>query len=790
MPHRFLRALALIFFALRFAPSLRGQSAETKRVLTAKDLAEVKQFAWTMPIRISHDGRHVAYTVSDPRRALPARAVRWYLSPDAVGAEPNYYTASGVPRNYDGLEISVSDIKSGRRLRPARKCSSSWGGVWSPDSKTLAYFADCDGTVGVWVWDRATHKTRRISRVVPRSPLPHQLAQWSPDGKTILLRALSSRAELAQLNALPFGGMVSRGWFDTGKVVSIFTTPMLPTGNGMEKQPARWPRYYGGRLTLLDVATGKARTIGVRKDIRDYAFSSSGRYVAYSSILETDSLGWNNYQMNLHVVDVETGRDRDITQGMASWRVDQLCWSPQRDELSFWAETGEHSPEAHVYLVNARSGKRGPLFKTRTAPGQSLWNTRSGEWVFYGRDSVWRMSVRDTVARSVATFPGREMAAVVRAQAETSCRLPADGSLTALLRDTDSRRHTIVRITPETGAVDTILSVDRMLGLLTMNGGKIVLSSQDATHPNDLWELTSNGTLRRITRLNPTMDSVQLPSSRLLRWTSGNGIPNSGILTLPPGYKHGTRIPTILWLGSSWDVGYGINRFANSWAGDRSPFLFAARGYAVLFPAFPMLQFERDSKPMQRIASISDDAISEVIRLGVADSTRLGIMSPGSGAYTAFSILVQRDRFKAAVVRDGVVNLTAFQGSMSKWASWHFTGYVGQFSGINGMPWQDPEAYVMNSPISFLDRVKAPVLLMGATDSTADAQTTEEIFHGLQGLRKPAVYVTYRNESGGLRNSNNIRDFLQRSHDWFDHYIKGAPRKSWMPPDSLPSWYR
>jgi dipeptidyl aminopeptidase/acylaminoacyl peptidase len=76
-----------------------------------------------------------------------------------------------------------------------------------------------------------------------------------------------------------------------------------------------------------------------------------------------------------------------------------------------------------------------------------------------------------------------------------------------------------------------------------------------------------------------------------------------------------------------------------------------------------------------------------------------------------------------------------------------------------------------NSPLTYVERVRAPVLLIhGDQDSNVSMQQSEQMFSALVRLQKRASFVRYWGETHVLENPANIRDSWQRRLAWFDEF--------------------
>jgi dipeptidyl aminopeptidase/acylaminoacyl peptidase len=143
-----------------------------------------------------------------------------------------------------------------------------------------------------------------------------------------------------------------------------------------------------------------------------------------------------------------------------------------------------------------------------------------------------------------------------------------------------------------------------------------------------------------------------------------------------------------------------------------------------------------------------------LIEQGIADPQRLGITGFSYGGYGVLATVVSTNRFKAAVVQSGSVDLIGMvYGTMSPsgtamWAeAWAENG-----QGRMGAPlWDRRERYIENSPIFYLDRVTTPVLAMcGVQDEGVTPTQGNEIFVALRRLGKEVEYAKYFGEGHGV----------------------------------------
>ncbi len=209
--------------------------------------------------------------------------------------------------------------------------------------------------------------------------------------------------------------------------------------------------------------------------------------------------------------------------------------------------------------------------------------------------------------------------------------------------------------------------------------------------------------------------------------------------------------------------------------------LYAAKGYVVLVPSIPLDGPNGRSDVLQRIPDGVLPAVDRLVALGIVDPNRLGVLGQSFGGYSVYSLVGQTDRFKAGVAIAGDTDLAATFEEFDPTSR----GYPGieheksdnwliadQF-GLPSPPWRDEERYSRNSPISFVDRVNTPLLMIhGDLDIRSAPSQAERFFYALYAQGKTAELVRYGGESHSLAQSPaNVRDAFERIIGWFARYI-------------------
>lgn len=249
---------------------------------------------------------------------------------------------------------------------------------------------------------------------------------------------------------------------------------------------------------------------------------------------------------------------------------------------------------------------------------------------------------------------------------------------------------------------------------------------------------------------------------------------------LPPSPKGGKPYPVIVWV-------YGGQTY-----GEEDPFLaainnshplnlqlLAAHGYVVLMPSMPLEPYGEAGEPYFELMNGVFPALNKLIESGIADPNRVGVMGHSYGGYSVYGLITQTKRFKAAAALAGFSDLMSMYGEFDPAQRYtpfahedSFRMWQAETLFMGGPPWKDEQKYIRNSPISYVEKVATPVLIIQGDLDFIPLQQGEEFFTALYRQNKRAEFVRYWGEDHILNSPANIKDMWRRLYAWFDQFLQ------------------
>ena len=348
---------------------------------------------------------------------------------------------------------------------------------------------------------------------------------------------------------------------------------------------------------------------------------------------------------------------------------------------------------------------------------------------------------------------------------------------TARLFAVDPTRGKWRPVTPDT------LSISRYA---VSQDGKVLLGVlENANQPQEIFRIDPvSGALTRLTHNAERVPAMRLGHVDQVAWHSRDGrFTVHGFLVEPPGYDS-TRCYPLIVLVHGGPGGLFTNSFVGINFAPPShlpPQLLASAGYMVLLPnprgdasygeEFEVaLHADWASGPFSDV----DAGVDALIARGLVDSSRVGIAGASYGGYLAAYAITQTHRFAAASIDDAPTDLTSEYGqnyaTRSTWAKVAF----------DGTPWTNPALYASQSPITYVSRVRTPVIMRyGGRSSTHDHVRQSymlaqgfELYAGLRDTGVPVQFVLHPEEGHGIGDWELYRDWMTRNLRWFNYWLR------------------
>jgi dipeptidyl aminopeptidase/acylaminoacyl peptidase len=332
----------------------------------------------------------------------------------------------------------------------------------------------------------------------------------------------------------------------------------------------------------------------------------------------------------------------------------------------------------------------------------------------------------------------------------------------------DGGRHRFYRVSA--GGIVSSYPLERLPGASEASiskHGTIALTAAAADHPVELYVLLPHANAPvRLTHYNDWIDGFALGRASVVTWRTSDGLVADGIVITPPNDKGG-HTPLVLYI-------HGGPTAASTIALSGFPQVLAAHGWTVFMPNYRGsdnlgLEFARSTVP--HIASVPgsdiERGITEVLRLGFGDSSRLGVSGWSEGGLMTSWLIGHDTRFRAAVSGAAVNDWIGYSAMTDA------KDFTPQFIGPS--PWTTPaliETFDAESPLTYAQNVKTPTLIMSdAGDYRVPTPLAYEFYHDVRATGTPVQFVIYPVNGHFPADPVRAEDVNRRWEAWLLKYL-------------------
>jgi dipeptidyl aminopeptidase/acylaminoacyl peptidase len=457
----------------------------------------------------------------------------------------------------------------------------------------------------------------------------------------------------------------------------------------------------------------------------------------------------------------------------------QLEWLPDNQTLVFTGDArqdDELNPEltSDLYAVARTGGEPRVLTTNPGAERQAAVSPKGSQMAYLAQAAVG-----DETDVMLATIgPDGAIQGTPRNLTALWDRVPgaprwtADGRAVRFDAESDGNAHVFEVPVEGRGPVRAITAgaVSIRSGSESRDGAWMAFRQDSPLSPAELYVAAGTGkNPQQVTRFNATwLSQVTLQPAERLTWTVGDGTAIEGWLVKPIDYVPGRSYPLVLKIHGGPHTQYG-----NTWF---STFhILSASGMFVLYPnprgssgyghAFTYATRakwgELDAEDYLKGV---DTALA---RYKDIDPKRLGVSGGSYGGFMTNWLSATTDRFAAAVTSRTITN----------WESWYGTSDAQRLTEFEflGPPWEQRELYRRLSPITYVDKVKIPTLIInGENDWRTPPEDGEQWFMALKKRNVPVELVSYPRSTHDLSRTGEpwlLVDRLERIRSWFDHWL-------------------
>jgi dipeptidyl aminopeptidase/acylaminoacyl peptidase len=578
--------------------------------------------------------------------------------------------------------------------------------TWSPDGRRLAFVWD---RAGVSDWCIVEADGSSAPRAVIHNDGGVVPVIWAPDGQSLNRAPDGTRSPDGQQIAVVRAGNPTELWLRTaasgkesrlltqeGNITAVGWSPdaayLLYTGGGRTIRHEQTPAYSGAKIiyTITENVPGQMYAVKVpasdaaRSEVAPIAFGQAGfgprRWIDNRHFV-FDRTSADFKRRTTYVADVTGGEPRVLHED-----VEPKFWSLPPDA----GLGGFPSPDGKwVAFLSDRDGWD-HLYVMRATGGEPVQLTR-------GRFEAWRPAWSPDSTR--IAFDANEP------------DHPGDRHLGVVTLNGDPARATLEMITTGRGTdIAPIWSPD---------GKRLVYQHTDARNSADLYVIEARASakpIRLTDSLPATVDRASLVEPELVHYAGPDGQQVPAWLFVPKNVDRTRKHPAVVWIH-----GDGINQNYDGWHVQRNYAVYYSfhqyllqKGYVVIAPDYRgSIGYGREWRTGVYMDVGGKDAkdawmaANYLKSLGYVDMDRVGVWGLSYGGFfTLIAVTDQPKLFRAGVDVAGVVD----------YAMYYDDPYHGGWTASRiGTPEQNPQVYAQASPVSHIDRLERPLLVLHGT---------------------------------------------------------------------------
>jgi dipeptidyl aminopeptidase/acylaminoacyl peptidase len=586
--------------------------------------------------------------------------------------------------------------------------------AWSPDGKRIVFSSNLGGRLNLFVLPADGGWPMQLTVSEQRQTSP----AWSPNGKLIAYTSDRDGDEQWDVYVVSLGN---------GDVLNVSSTPAVSEESPVWSPDSRFLAWQAKPQTgsSYEIETydlllhrRRALTTNTPKELSNFRplWSPDGKWIAYT---QAHAGGRNS---NVFVVEVATGKNANLTPHEGDKLYSVAAWSP--DGKGLLITSNAQNGFQDVGLLDVASRQINWLTSGN-------WDSEAGSFSPDGKYLAWTTNI--------------------------------DGNQEIYLYDVGAKKATVLPIRAgvnSPGGADSAFSPDSSRLLYYHNGPEAA---------NDAWvfDLASRQAKQLTHSMLASVRGEDMVEPYLVHYPSrDNKFILSAWVYVPYNQSRNGQTPAIVWVHGG-PTAQSMNSF------NRAIQFLVNQGYLVMAPNYRGSSgYGRDFMYANRFDMGGGDfddvqaAADWVSKSGYVDPKKLVIMGGSYGGYmTMVGATRAPERWAAGVAIVPFVNwFTEVQ---------HEDPLLQQYDlATMGDPEKNKALWQERSPINFVDRIKAPLLLMaGGNDPRCPKEEAQQVADAVRKNGGKVEFKVYENEGHGFARIENQIDEWKRVSEFLKFHV-------------------
>ncbi|HKR58766.1 MAG TPA: prolyl oligopeptidase family serine peptidase [Pyrinomonadaceae bacterium] len=712
----------------------------------------------------------------------------------------SYFVALSLKRLANDAEVKIT-------LPPGAKISAP---IWSADGKRFVFTNTTATGTEVWSGDATSGEVKKLKDVRVNTTTGEPL-QWMPDNRTLIVLLVPTKRTVPAPVNVPREPNWQESSGRPGPVRTFQDLLKTPYDEDL------FEYYATAQIAFIDSASGKITTVGTPAIFRSVDVAPDGNHILVGRIhrpfsylypdfaFPRDVEVWDSKGKVIHKLASLPLADQVPTDGVPTGPRNYR-WRPTEPATLIWVEALDGgdpkkkvSHRDRVLMLKAPfSGTPGEIYKTEQRFAGMQFGEKAGLTLVsdYDRDKRWIRTFMLDIdrndsgkmiwSRSIQDRYGDPGSPVTRLLHGNMRAILQDGEwilLNGAGASPEGDRPFLDRFNLTTLKSERVFrsegnSYEYVVANLSDDGKKFITRRESPSEtPNyHLFDVSMSTIQHKVlTKFPDATPQLSGIKKQLVTYNRADGVQCSFTLYLPPNYKAGTRLPTVVW---AYPLEFTDASTAGQVTGSTQRYtqligpthlFFLLQGYAVLDNAtMPVVGDPEtvNNTYIEQIVMSAKAAIDKAAEMGVTDPERVGVGGHSYGAFMTANLLAHSDLFRAGIARSGAYNrtLTPF-------------GFQSERRTI----WEAPDLYIKVSPFMVAHKINEPILFIhGEADDNSGTFPiqSERMYQAVRGNGGTVRLVTLPLEAHGYSSRETIEHVLYEMIGWFDKHVKNAPPRT------------